>query len=47
LFCSKNLGEYKGEEVEVGNECFGPYNVNGSVFISQKENPIDAERAKN
>jgi DNA topoisomerase-1 len=46
----KNLGEYKGEEVEVSNGRFGPYVRHGSVFISlpKGENPleVDAERAK-
>nr|WP_315150320.1 type I DNA topoisomerase [uncultured Flavobacterium sp.] len=46
----KNLGTYKGEEVEVSNGRFGPYVRHGSVFVSlQKgENPLDItlERAK-
>jgi DNA topoisomerase-1 len=46
----KNLGTYKGEEVEVNNGRFGPYVRHGSVFISlpKGENPleIDVERAQ-
>eukprot|EP00731_Ephydatia_muelleri_P033039 g33039.t1 len=46
----KNLGTYKGEEVEVSNGRFGPYIRHGSVFISlpKGENPLDvsAERAQ-
>lgn len=46
----KNLGIYKGEEVEVNNGRFGPYVRHGSVFISlpKGENPleIDVERAQ-
>ncbi len=30
----KNLGDYKGEEVEVSNGRYGPYVRHGSVFIS-------------
>ncbi|HWS60303.1 MAG TPA: type I DNA topoisomerase [Flavobacterium sp.] len=46
----KNLGVYKGEEVEVSNGRFGPYVRHGSVFVSlpKGENPLDVtiERAK-
>jgi len=46
----KNLGAYKGEEVEVSNGRFGPYVRHGSVFVSlpKGENPLDVtlERAK-
>jgi len=46
----KNLGTYKGEEVEVSNGRFGPYVRHGSVFVSlpKGENPLDIsiERAK-
>jgi len=46
----KNLGTYKGEEVEVSNGRFGPYVRHGSVFVSlpKGENPLDVsiERAK-
>jgi len=46
----KNLGLYKGEEVEVSNGRFGPYVRHGSVFVSlpKGENPLDVsiERAK-
>ncbi len=46
----KNLGVYKGEEVEVNNGRFGPYVRYGSVFISlaKGENPLDIsmERAQ-
>ena len=39
----KNLGTYKGEEVEVSNGRFGPYVRHGSVFVSlpRGENPLD------
>lgn len=39
----KNLGIYKGEEVEVNNGRFGPYVRFGSVFISlpKGEEPLD------
>jgi DNA topoisomerase-1 len=39
----KNLGTYKGEEVEVSNGRFGPYVRHGSVFVSlpKGENPLD------
>ena len=38
----KNLGEYKGEEVEVSNGRYGPYVRHGSVFISlpRGEDPL-------
>jgi DNA topoisomerase-1 len=46
----KNLGEYKGEEVEVSNGRYGPYVRHGAVFISlpRGEDPLDVnmERAK-
>jgi DNA topoisomerase-1 len=46
----KNLGEYKGEEVEVNNGRFGPYVRFGKMFISlpKGEDPLDVtfERAK-
>ncbi|TGD56933.1 type I DNA topoisomerase [Flavobacterium humi] len=46
----KNLGIYKGEEVEVNNGRFGPYVRHGSVFISlpRGEEPLDVtmERAQ-
>lgn len=46
----KNLGTYKGEEVEVNNGRFGPYVRFGSTFISlpKGEDPLDVslERAK-
>ena len=46
----KNLGTYKGEEVEVSNGRFGPYIRHGSAFVSlpKGENPLDVslERAK-
>ncbi|MEO8515564.1 MAG: type I DNA topoisomerase [Flavobacterium sp.] len=46
----KNLGEYKGEEVEVSNGRFGPYVRHGSAFISlpRGEEPLDVtmERAQ-
>ncbi len=45
----KNLGIYKGEEVEVSNGRYGPYIRHGSVFVSlpKGENPleVDANRA--
>ncbi len=45
----KDLGIYKGEEVEVNNGRFGPYVRHGKVFISlpKDEDPLDctAERA--
>ena len=46
----KNLGTYKGEEVEVSNGRFGPYIRYGSAFISlpRAEDPLDVtfERAE-
>jgi len=46
----KNLGEYKGEEVEVSNGRYGPYVRHGSVFISlpRGEDPlaVTKERAR-
>lgn len=46
----KNLGIYKGEEVEVNNGRFGPYVRFGKMFISlpKGEDPLDVtfERAK-
>jgi DNA topoisomerase-1 len=46
----KNLGTYKGEEIEVSNGRFGPYVRHGSAFVSlpKGENPLDItlERAK-
>jgi DNA topoisomerase-1 len=46
----KNLGTYKGEEVEVNNGRFGPYVRHGSVFVSlpKGENPleVDVQRAQ-
>jgi DNA topoisomerase I len=46
----KNLGEYKGEEIEVSNGRYGPYIRHGSAFISlpKGEEPLDvtSERAK-
>ena len=45
----KNLGEYKGEEVEVNNGRFGPYVRFGKTFVSlsKGEEPLDVtyERA--
>ena len=39
----KNLGIYKGEEVEVSNGRYGPYIRHGSAFVSlpKGENPLD------
>ena len=39
----KNLGTYKGEEVEVNNGRFGPYVRHGKTFISlpRGEDPLD------
>jgi DNA topoisomerase-1 len=39
----KNLGTYKGEEVEVSNGRYGPYIRHGAAFVSlpKGENPID------
>jgi DNA topoisomerase-1 len=46
----KNLGEYKGEEVEVNNGRYGPYVRHGSIFISlpRGEDPlaVTKERAQ-
>ncbi len=46
----KNLGNYKGQEVEVNNGRFGPYVRYGNLFISlaKGENPLDVtvERAQ-
>ena len=46
----KNLGEYKGEDVEVSNGRFGPYVRFGKQFISlpKGEDPLDVtmERAQ-
>ena len=46
----KNLGVYKGEEIEINNGRFGPYIKFGSAFISlpKGENPTDVtlERAQ-
>ena len=46
----KNLGSYKGEEVEVNNGRFGPYVRFGKMFISlpKGEDPLDVtfDRAK-
>lgn len=46
----KNLGTYKGEEVEVNNGRFGPYVRFGKTFVSlpKGEDPLDVtlERAK-
>ena len=46
----KNLGQYKGEEVEVSNGRYGPYVRHGAAFISlpKGEDPLDVsmERAQ-
>lgn len=44
----KNLGTYKGEEVEVNNGRFGPYVRHGKVFISlpRGEDPLDVTMAR-
>ena len=46
----KNLGTYKGEEIEVNNGRFGPYVRFGKIFISlpKGEDPLDVtlDRAK-
>ncbi|AOW09315.1 type I DNA topoisomerase [Flavobacterium gilvum] len=44
----KNLGLYKGEEVEVSNGRFGPYVRHGSVFVSlpRGEDPLDVTMAR-
>lgn len=41
----KNLGLYKGEEVEVSNGRFGPYVRHGATFISlpKGEDPLDVD----
>jgi DNA topoisomerase-1 len=44
----KNLGTYKGEEVEVSNGRYGPYIRHGAAFVSlpKGENPIDITIAR-
>ncbi|MCP2028752.1 DNA topoisomerase-1 [Flavobacterium sp. HSC-32F16] len=44
----KNLGEYKGEEVEVSNGRYGPYVRHGSVFISlpRGEDPLNVTKER-
>ncbi|REH00458.1 type I DNA topoisomerase [Flavobacterium aquicola] len=44
----KNLGVYKGEEVEVSNGRYGPYVRHGSVFISlpRGEDPLDVSMVR-
>jgi DNA topoisomerase-1 len=44
----KNLGSYKGEEVEVSNGRYGPYVRHGSVFISlpRGEDPLDVSMVR-
>ena len=44
----KNLGTYKGEEVEVSNGRYGPYVRHGSVFISlpRGEDPLDVSMVR-
>jgi DNA topoisomerase-1 len=44
----KNLGEYKGEEVEVSNGRYGPYVRHGSVFISlpKGEDPLSLSKER-
>jgi DNA topoisomerase-1 len=44
----KNLGEYKGEEVEVSNGRYGPYVRHGSVFISlpRGEDPLSVTKER-
>ena len=44
----KNLGEYKGEEVEVSNGRFGPYVRHGKQFISlpKGEDPLDVTMSR-
>jgi DNA topoisomerase-1 len=41
----KDLGEYKGEEVQVSNGRYGPYIRHGAVFVSlpKGENPLDVD----
>ncbi|WP_281226684.1 type I DNA topoisomerase [Flavobacterium aquiphilum] len=44
----KNLGIYKGEEVEVSNGRYGPYVRHGSLFISlpRGEDPLDVSMVR-
>ena len=44
----KNLGEYKGEEVEVSNGRYGPYVRHGSLFISlpKGEDPLSLSKER-
>ena len=44
----KNLGTYKGEEVEVNNGRFGPYVRHGKTFISlpRGEDPLDVSMVR-
>jgi DNA topoisomerase-1 len=44
----KNLGDYKGEEVEVSNGRYGPYVRHGSVFISlpRGEDPLGVTKER-
>jgi DNA topoisomerase-1 len=44
----KDLGEYKGEEVQVSNGRYGPYIRHGAVFVSlpKGENPLDVDFAR-
>jgi DNA topoisomerase-1 len=44
----KNLGIYKGEEVEVSNGRYGPYVRHGSVFVSlpRGEDPLDVSMVR-
>lgn len=44
----KNLGDYKGEEVEVNNGRYGPYVRHGSVFISlpRGEDPLGVSKER-
>ncbi|WP_281235124.1 type I DNA topoisomerase [Flavobacterium gelatinilyticum] len=44
----KNLGTYKGEEVEVNNGRYGPYVRHGSVFISlpRGEDPLGVSKER-
>jgi DNA topoisomerase-1 len=41
----KDLGEYKGEEVQVSNGRYGPYIRHGAAFVSlpKGENPLDVD----
>jgi DNA topoisomerase-1 len=44
ILLTKNLGVYKGEEVEVNNGRFGPYVRFGSAiyfFAKRNEDPLD------